>query len=161
MAFRLGMADSRPIKNSFSFYRADMAVLEALVTGLKEAGVKVREATVLRALIHLATPTEMITHAVRFAGDRALGITPPEEENVAGRPTVDLPDVDVKKLDDVLDHLAKAKLVATRAYVVRALLRAAPDGKTLAPAVEKFLVDFPNRPRGLAVRMAREANNHG
>jgi hypothetical protein len=80
-------------------------------------------------------------------------------ENVSDHPTVDLPKDDVKKLDGVVAHLARAKIIATRAYVVRAILRAAPNGKTLAPAMRQFLVDFPNKPRGLSkIRLARLAN---
>ena len=138
MAFRLGMADSRPIKNSFSFYAADMTALDERVAGLKKAGVTARSATVLRALIHLTTPAEMIAHTVRLAGDSALGVAISDDAVIAGHPTVNLPKDDVKKLDGVVAHLAKAKIVATRAYVVRAILRASPNGKALAPAVAKF-----------------------
>ena len=162
MGFRLGMSESRPIKVSFSFYPTDMSVLADRVAGLKKAGVMVRSATVLRALIHLTPPGEMIAHTVRLAGENALGATVPNDDNVSGHPTVDLPKDDVKKLDGVVLHLAKAKIIATRAYVVRAILRAAPDGKKLAPAVEKFQADFPNKPRGLSkIRLARIAKAHG
>ena len=162
MAFRLGMADSRPIKNSFSFYEADMTALDERVEGLTKAGVNARSATVLRALIHLTSPAEMIAHAVRLAGDSALGVATSDDDVIAGHPTVNLPKDDVKKLDGVVAHLAKAKIVATRAYVVRAILRASPDGKTLAPAVEKFLTDFPNKPRGLSkLRLEQKAKAHG
>ena len=162
MAFRLGMAESRPIKNSFSFYPADMTALEERVDGLQKAGLNVRSATVLRALIHLTTPSEMIALAVRLAGDKALGVAAPEDEIVTGHPTVNLPKGDVQKLDGVVAHLAKAKIIATRAYVVRAVLRAAPSGKKLAPRVEKFLADFPNKPRGLSkIRLERLAKDNG
>jgi len=155
------MTDTRPIKVSFSFYPTDMTALADRVAGLKKAGVKVRSATVLRALIHLTTPAEMIAHAVRLAGENALGASAPEADNISGHPTVDLPKDDVKKLDGVVLHLARAKIVATRAYVVRAILRAAPDDRKLAPAVEKFLADFPNKPRGLSqLRLARLAKAH-
>ena len=86
----------------------------------------------------------------------------PNDDNVSGHPTVDLPKDDVKKLDAVVLHLAKAKIIATRAYVVRAILRAAPDAKKLAPGVRKFLTDFPNKPRGLSkIRLARLAKANG
>lgn len=156
------MSESRPIKVSFSFYPTDMTALAERVAGLKKAGVKVRSATVLRALIHLTSPAEMIAQAVRLAGENALGATAPDNDNVSDHPTVDLPKDDVKKLDGVVLHLAKAKIIATRAYVVRAILRASPDGKKLAPAVQKFLEDFPNKPRGLSkIRLARMAQRHG
>ncbi len=95
-------------------------------------------------------------------GENALGATVPNDDNVSGHPTVDLPKDDVKKLDAVVSHLAKAKIIATRAYVVRAILRAAPDDKKLAPGVRKFLTDFPNKPRGLSkIRLARLAKANG
>jgi hypothetical protein len=82
-------------------------------------------------------------------------------ENVSDHPTVDLPKGDVEKLDAVIVQLARAKIVATRSYLVRAVLRAAPAGKNLAPAVTKFLEDFPNKPRGLSkIRLARIARSN-
>ena len=132
------------------------------MTDLKKAGLNVRSATVLRALIHLMPPSEMVAHAVRPAGENALGTVAPNAENVSDHPTVDLPKDDVKKLDGVVAHLARAKIIATRAYVVRAILRAAPDGKKLAPSVKQFLEDFPNKPRGLSkIRLARLAKANG
>jgi hypothetical protein len=151
------MSEPRPIKVSFSFYPSDTALLAALVSALKKAGVNVRSATVLRALIHLTTPGEMIAHTVRMAGGNALG-TAVNTENISDHPTVDLPKDDVKKLDGVVAHLARAKIFGTRAYVVRAILRAAPDGKKLASSVKKFLEEFPNKPRGLSkIRLERLA----
>jgi hypothetical protein len=156
------MAESLPIKNSFSFYAADMAALDERVAGLQKAGVNARSATVLRALIHLTSPAEMIAHTVRLAGDSALGVATADTDLIAGHPTVNLPKDDVKKLDGVVAHLAKARIVATRAYVVRAILRASPDGKALAPAVAKFLEDFPNKPRGLSkLRLEQKAKARG
>lgn len=49
------MHESRPIKVSFSFYSADVTALAARVSELKKAGVMVRSATVLRALVYLTT----------------------------------------------------------------------------------------------------------
>jgi hypothetical protein len=152
------MSEPRPIKVSFSFYPTDTTALAARVAELKKAGVKVRSATVLRALIHITSPSEMVAHAVRLAGGNALGTAAVNTENVSDHPTVDLPKDDLKKLDGVVAHLARAKIIATRAYVVRAILRAAPNAKTLAPAMAKFLEDFPNKPRGLSkIRLTRLA----
>jgi len=156
------MDETKPIKVSFSFYSADMTTLADRVSALKKAGVKVRSATVLRALIHLTPPGEMIARAVGLAGEYALGHAAHEKESICDHPTVDLPRDDVRKLDGVVAHLAKARIIATRAFVVRAILRAAPAGKALEPAVRKFLADFPNKPRGLSkIRLARKAGAHG
>ena len=162
MGFREAMSESRPIKVSFSFYPTDMSALADRVSDLKKAGVNVRSATVLRALIHLTASREMVAHAVRMAGENALGTTAPDDDNISGHPTVDLPRNDVEKLDGVVAHLAKAKIIATRAYVVRAILRVAPDGMKLMPSVKKFLTDFPNKPRGLSkLRLERLAKRNG
>lgn len=152
------MREQRPIKVSFSFYPTDTTALAKRVAELKKAGLMVRSATVLRALIHITEPSEMVALVVRMAGKSALGTADVKPETVSGHPTVDLPTGDVEKLDAVIAQLARAKIVATRAYVVRAILRAAPNRKTLAPAVAKFLEDFPNKPRGLSkIRLARIA----
>jgi hypothetical protein len=153
------MDESRPVKVSFSFYPTDEAALADRVSELKKAGVMVRSATVLRALVHLTPTSEMFAHAVRLAGAQALEGAAHEKPSVSDHPTVDLPKDDIRKLDGVVLHLAKARIIATRAFVVRAILRAAPDGKALAPAVRQFLEDFPNKPRGLSkIRLARKAH---
>ena len=49
-----------------------------------------------------------------------------------------------------------AGVMFNRAFVVRALLRAAPDASTFAPLVKRYLAEFPARPRGWAARKARQ-----
>ena len=144
------------IKVSFTFYPADVQALNRCLVGLRRAGLPVRGGTVLRALIHLTSATEMFAHAVLLAKtyDRKDG--PREADYVAAHPTVDLPPDLVKKLDDVVTELADKMIPANRAFVMRALLRAAPDAQTLAPAVRKYLAAFPPRPRGWAARKARK-----
>ena len=65
MAFRLGMADSRPIKNSFSFYPADMTALEERVDGLRQW---------VKAVLHrqdqaIADVEHRVSEAQEAAGD--------------------------------------------------------------------------------------------
>ena len=141
---------------SFTFYPADVRALNVCVVGLREAGVPVRGGTVLRALIHLASAEEMFAHAVLLAKAYEKQDGPRETDYVAGHPTVDLPRELVKKLDDVVTELAEKMIPANRAFVVRALLRAAPDAATLAPAVKKYLATYPPRPRGWAALKARK-----
>jgi len=157
------MNDGPTIRVSFSFYPQDMALLETRVTELKQAGLNVRDATLLRALIYLTPPTEMFAHAVLLASAYAKKAGPREEEEVAGRPTVRLPKAHVKKLDDVADDLAaKDVVIANRAFIVRAILRATPPGRELVPGIREFLEKFPNKPRGLpAILMARKKKSHG
>ena len=96
----------------------------------------------------------MFAHAVLLAKAYERKTGPREADYVAGHPTVDLPPDLVKKLDDVVTELAAKLIPANRAFVVRALLRAAPDPTILAPAVKKHLAAFPPRPRGWAARNA-------
>ena len=148
--------DPAPIKVSFTFYPADVRALNACVVGLRRAGLPVRGGTVLRALIHLTSATEMFAHAVLLAKAYEKKGGPRETDYVAGHPTVDLPPDLVKKLDNVVTELAEKLIPANRAFVVRALLRTAPDAATLAPAVKKYLDAFPPRPRGWAALKARK-----
>jgi len=148
--------DPAPIKVSFTFYPADVQALNRCLVGLRRAGLPVRGGTVLRALIHLASATELFAHAVLLAKANEKRGGPRETDYVAGHPTVDLPSDLVKKLDDVVTELAAKMIPANRAFVVRALLRATPDGAGLAPAVKKYLTAFPPRPRGWAARKLRQ-----
>ena len=81
--------------------------------------------------------------------------TPATYRSTGSSMTVDLPPDLVKKLDCVVTELAAKDIPANRAFVVRAVLRAAPDAADLAPAVKRYLADFPARPRGWAARKAR------
>ena len=148
-------AQRTPVKVSFTFYPADVQALDACVVGLRNSDLAVRGGTVLRALIHLTSSTEMFAHAVLLAKGYEKKTGPRESDYVAGHPTVDLPPELVKKLDDVVTELAVKEIPANRAFVVRALLRAAPEAATLAPGVKKYLKTFPPRPRGWAARKAR------
>jgi hypothetical protein len=98
----------------------------------------------------------MFAHAVLLAKAYEKQDGPREADYVAGHPTVDLPRELVKKLDDVVTELAEKMIPANRAFIVRALLRAAPDAATLAPAVKKYLAKYPPRPRGWAALKARK-----
>jgi hypothetical protein len=73
---------------------------------------------------------------------------------MVGHPTIDLPRDLLKKLDDDTELTTK-EISANQAFVVRAVLRAAPDPATLAPSVQKYLTAFPPRPRGWAAHKAR------
>lgn len=138
---------SAPIKVSFSFYPADMTALNHQTVELRRLGAAVRRGTVLRALIELTSETEMFAAAVLLHRDYTAKGGPREADNVAGIPTVDLPSRLIAKLDQVVTDLAAKDISANRAYVVRAVLRAAPKPEAWVAAVKKFLADFPRRPR--------------
>ncbi len=90
---------------------------------------------------------EMFAAAVLLHRDYSAKGGPRETDNVAGIPTVDLPSRLIAKLDQVVTDLAAKDISANRAYVVRAVLRAAPKPEAWVAAVKKFLADFPRRPR--------------
>lgn len=151
----------KPIKVSFSFYPADMTALAGRNEELKLAGVTVRAGTFLRALIYLTSPLEMHAHALLLAAAYEKKGGPRESDNVSGHPSVDLPKDQVKKLDDVVAGLDKVGVTATRAFVVRAVLRSLKDGGAIASDVREFLEKFPPRPRGWQVAGTWRANKRG
>jgi hypothetical protein len=142
-------------KVSFSFYPADMEALNGLVTTLREAGLKVRRATVLRALIHHATPLQMFSYAAVVAEAQRQKDGPRESDYVADYPTVDLPKADVDKLEGAVTELGRRDLSGNRAFVVRALLRGLPRDADIVTLVKKFQKDCPDRPRGWAARKSK------
>jgi hypothetical protein len=146
-----------PVKVSFSFYPADMAALHTQTLELRRLGAAVRRGTVLRALLELTSETEMFAAAVLLHRDQTAKAGPREADNVAGIPTVDVPRRLIEKLDRVVTELAAESINVNRAYVVRASLRAAPPPAAWAPAVKKFLKDFPRRPRRAPDKPKRHA----
>jgi len=156
--------DPTTIASSFSFYPADMTALKNRLAELKSAGVIIRRARFVKALAHFTPEAEMFECAKRLASAYADKEGVRETDNIAGRLEIELFTDDVKKLDDVKEELARKKIfeTANRAFVVRAVLRWSPGGAALAPAVKKFLEEFPNKPRGLSkLRLARKPKRHG
>lgn len=143
---------SNLIKVSFSFYPADMTALNTQVAELRKAGLKVRRATLLRALIHHATPLQMFSYAAVLAEAQRHKDGPREEDYIADYPTVDLSKTDVDKLEDAVTELARKGLSGNRAFVARALLRGLPRDADLAAVVRQFQKQCPDRPRGWAAR---------
>jgi len=137
----------RLVKVSFSFYSADMTLLVYQTEELKKLGAAVRRGTVLRALIELTSETEMFAYTVLLNRDYVGKAGPREVKNVSGIPTVDLPPRLVRKLDQVIAELAAKDIKATRAYVVRAVLRNAPRPSAWINAVNQYLKDFPRKSR--------------
>jgi len=156
------MNESRPIKVSFSFYPADMAALGTRVNELNETGIKAREATVLRALIHLGAPDAMFSSAVKLTASEALSAQAEDAPNVSGHPTIDAELADIAKLDGVLERLAKAGITQSRSFVIRAMLNSAPRGRELVALMKRFREAVPNKPRGLSkLRLAAKRQSRG
>lgn len=151
------------IASSFSFYPADITALQNRLAELKSVGVSVRRARLIKALVHFTPEAEMFECAKRLAHAYAEKDGIRESDNIAGRLEVDLLEDDVKKLDRVKEELARKKIfqTANRAFVIRAMIRWSPSGAALAPAVERFVDEFPNKPRGVSkLRLARKARRH-
>jgi hypothetical protein len=140
------------IKVSFSFYPADMAALNGQVAVLRKAGLKVRRATLLRALIHQASPLQLFSYAALLAEAQQQKTGPREDDYIADYPTVDLPRKDVEKLEGAVTELGRKGLAANRAFVARALLRGLPRDTDVTAVVRQFQKECPDRPRGWAAR---------
>lgn len=158
------MDEPESVLSSFSFYPADMTALNNRLAELKAAGVILRRARFIKALVHFTPEPEMLESAKRLAVAYADKNGVRETANIAGRLEIDLLTDDVKKLDRVKETLARKKIfeTANRAFVVRAVLRWSPSGAALAPSVKKFLEEFPNKPRGLSkLRLAGKPKRRG
>jgi hypothetical protein len=151
LSFRMATVPAL-IKVSFSLYPADMTALNFQVAELRKAGFKVRRATLLRALIHHATPLQMFSYAAVLAEAYRQKDGPREESYIADYPTVDLPKADVEKLEDAVTELARRGLSANRTFVARALLRGLPRDADITAVVRQFQRECPDRPRGWAAR---------
>jgi hypothetical protein len=163
IGFSIGMDASVSVESSFPFYPADMTALNNRLAELAAAGVSVRRGRLLRALVHATPEDQLFGYAARLAALYREQVGPREPDNVAGRPAFELPAADLAKLDRVKVRLVREDIWpgANRAFVVRALVRWAPSGIALAPAVRRFLAEFPNKPRGLSkLRLERKAK-HG
>jgi hypothetical protein len=143
------MDATRMTKVNFSLYPPEKQALADLVRDLKKAGMKVREGTVVRALLHEASAKEMVARSAALAADLAVNGGPAWGSG-AGGVTPDILATDVKKMDAVIDQLARASITATRSFILRALLLSALPGKQLVPVLETFLQKFPYKPRGLS-----------
>jgi hypothetical protein len=148
--FDVKLASADPVRTSFSFYQKDLDALLAHVANLQAAGVKARRASLLRALIHYSTPKQLHDSAAALskAQQEAGGVR--EADYIADYPTVDLPPADLEKLDQVVTSLSKEGCLASRVFVVRALVRALPEGTDLSAMMKRFKKDFPDKPRGWA-----------
>jgi hypothetical protein len=158
------MDESTSLESSFAFYPAEMTALKNRLAELAAAGIPLRRARFLRALVHFTTEAEMFECAQRLAAAYAAKEGVRETDNIAGRPAVDLLISDLAKLDRVKVQLVRKNIFpgANRAFVVRAIVRWSPGGAALAPAVGRFLQEFPNKPRGLSkLRLARKAQANG
>jgi len=138
---------NRPVKRSFSFSGADKKILHDIVQGLRRGGLpSIRNGTVLRAFAHLNSTTEMFSAAVLL--DRDLKAGAGQDDRYDPPPlTADLAQADVDKLADVGVELHAKSISSTHSFIMRALLRSAPDIKVLISQMRRFQQEVPRRPR--------------
>ncbi|MBX3738925.1 MAG: hypothetical protein KF715_19690 [Candidatus Didemnitutus sp.] len=146
---------NRPVKRSFSFSGSDKKILHDIVQGLRRAGVpSVRNGTVLRAFAYLNSATEMFSAAVLL--DRDLKVGAGSGDRYDPPPlTADLAQADVDKLADVGVELHAKNIASTHSFIMRALLRSAPDMKILVTQMRRFQQEVPRRPRASKKSHAR------
>lgn len=155
------MDATRTLKVNFSLYPPEKQALKERVRDLKKAGMKIREGTVIRALLHEASPKEMVARSAALAAELAVNGGPAWGSSTGGV-TPDILATDVKKMDAVIDQLARASITATRSFILRALLLSAPPGNKLVSVLEAFLQKFPYKPRGLSkLRLAAKGRHDG
>jgi hypothetical protein len=154
------MSDQGIVRTSFAFSAADEAALADRVAALRKAGGKPMPLRVLRAIIYMASANDIIAHSVRLSAEYAQkgGAEPPTKI----RPTLALDQAQLKLLDDAVQQLGRAHIVATRTFVVRALLHAAPKGQAMVKLYQAFEERFPMKPRGISkIQLERKARGAG
>ena len=141
-------------KFSFSFYPADLRVVEDVIAGLGQRNIKVDRTKVVRCLLHVTPEVDLFAYAVvQFRADEAKP-GPRETDMVEERFTIILPVADTKKMAHVVGQLLAKGIKMNDSYVLRALLRSLPPVEALAPVFSKYLVEFPDG-RTRAARAAR------
>lgn len=154
------MTAHHPVRISFAFSRADDSALSDCVGVLRKAGIRLQPLKALRALIYMASESDLLAHSVRWTATLARnggGETPG-----ASRPTLVLEQAQLRKLDSVVLQLSHANIVATRTFVVRALLHGAPTGRALVQLYNDFEKEFPLKPRGLSkLRLEHKSRGAG
>ncbi len=148
-------SDTDEVRASFTFYADDTRALRRLNLALRDRGVDVKKRTdTFRLLLHVTPEVDMMAHATLRLREEARQAA--SGEVVDERFTIRLRRVWLKKLDRVVDDLARKDVDVERTFVARALVHADHDVKALARAAVEFFAEFPDR----RSRAARESE-HG
>jgi hypothetical protein len=137
------ISDSAEVRASFTFYAGDTKALRKLTLALRDRGLDLQRTDVFRLLLDVTPEVEMMAHAtLRLRGEAK---SPSSDETVDERFTVRLQDAWLKKLDRVVDDLARKDVDTERTFVARSLVHADHDIPALAKQAAKFSAAHPDR----------------
>lgn len=144
-------SDAEEVRASFTFYAADSRALRRLNLALRDRGIDVQRTDTFRLLLHTTPEVDMMAFATLRLREEEK--QPATDELVDERFTVRLRHEWLRKLDRVVDDLARKDVDVERTFVARALVHAEHDAKALARAAGKFFEEFPDG----RSRVARES----
>ncbi|MDI1335783.1 MAG: hypothetical protein PSU94_06315 [Lacunisphaera sp.] len=131
------------VRASFTFYASDTKALRRLTLALRDRGLDLQRTDVFRLLLEVTPEVEMMAHATLRLREEAKA--PSSNETVDERFTVRLQRGWLKKLDRVVDDLARKDVDVERTFVARALVHAEHDVPQLARQAAKFIAVHPDR----------------
>ncbi|MBL9186718.1 MAG: hypothetical protein JNK23_04520 [Opitutaceae bacterium] len=131
-------------RTSFSFYPADLKVMNDALALLEQRKVQSDRTKLVRCLLHVSSELDLFAFAVVQHRDDSLKAGPRENDYIAERVTIVIPEADLTKLDRVVAQLATKGIRANESYILRAVLRRLPPIEALAPLVESYLEEFPD-----------------
>lgn len=137
------ISDHAEVRASFTFYASDTKALRKLTLALRDRGLDLQRTDVFRLLLDVTPELEMMAHATLRLREEAKAAS--SDETVDERFTVRLQGVWLKKLDRVVDDLARKDVDVERTFVARSLVHAEHDVPALVRQAAKFLVAHPDR----------------
>ncbi len=137
------ISDTAEVRASFTFYAGDTKALRKLTLALRDRGLDMQRTDVFRLLLDVTPELEMMAHATLRL--RAEAKSPQTDETVDERFTVRLQGAWLKKLDRVVDDLARKDVDVERTFVARALVHAEHDVPALVRQASKFVAAHPDR----------------
>jgi hypothetical protein len=137
------ISDTAEVRASFTFYAADTKALRKLTLALRDRGLDVQRTDVFRLLLEVTPEVEMMAHATLRLREEEK--SPSTAELVDERFTIRLQGSWLKKLDRVVDDLARKDVDVERTFVARSLVHAEHDVPALAKQATKFVAAHPDR----------------
>lgn len=131
------------VRMSFTFYAGDTKALRRLTLALRDRGLDVQRTDVFRLLLDVTPELEMMAYATLRLKNEASA--PSSDEIVDERFTIRLQSAWLKKLDRVVDDLARRDVDVERTFVARALVHAEHDVPALVRQAAKFVAAHPDR----------------